>query len=108
MARTTKRIASFGVDSSSDEKDNFRCVTTGVAVTYGGVLNNGDGGGMCLLLPTMNAWLRLAKKSVRVTITLQLRRDADTSCMGRDHLYRASPNARVGSSPPRTRPFRMT
>jgi hypothetical protein len=108
VARTTKRIAPFGVDSLSDEKDNFRCVTTGVAVTYGGVLNNGDGGDMGLLLPTMNAWLRLEKQSVRCMIMLQLGKDADSSCMGRDHLYRASPNARVGSSPPRTRPFRMT
>jgi len=40
-------------------RESFRCVTTGVAVTYGGVLNPGRAGGMVLPVFSMNAFCRL-------------------------------------------------
>ena len=46
--------------------------------------------------------------SVRVHLRVYTGWMAHISCSSAGHLYRASPNARVGSKPPSTRPLRIT
>lgn len=49
----------FGCDDPGLGRQSFRCVTTGVAVTYGGVFNLVGGGRIFLSVPAMNALYKL-------------------------------------------------
>ena len=108
VARTRNRFLA-GVDSdvSGGRRDIFRWVTTGRAVTYGGVLKLGGGGLIGILLPIMNALFKLQEKPHLIS-PLFVKQKTYASCTASGHLYRASPNAREGSKPPKTRPSRIT
>lgn len=49
----------FGSDDPVLGRESFRCVTTGVAVTYGGVFNPGRAGRTVLPVLSMNAFCKL-------------------------------------------------
>jgi hypothetical protein len=60
VARTKKRMVfSAGCEPEVEESDIFRWVTTGQAVTYGGVLNSEGGCRIGFPFPTIKAWFRL-------------------------------------------------
>jgi hypothetical protein len=63
VASTMKRRVDDGFDEAvgSGRKESLRWVTTGVEVTYGGVLRF-TGERMLKLLPTRKAWLSLYDK----------------------------------------------
>lgn len=68
MARTKKRVVfSAGCKAEEGERDIFRWVTTGRAVTYGGVLNNEGGCRIGLPFPTIKASFRLRNQASNST-----------------------------------------
>lgn len=55
MPKTKKRFAPTNPCVLLGGRDILRCVMTGRAVTYGGVLSNAGGGLIGIWFPTMNA-----------------------------------------------------
>jgi hypothetical protein len=51
-----------GEPSTGGENESFRCVTTGRAITYGGVFNRAGGGRIGVPFPTRKASLKLKLK----------------------------------------------